>query len=112
MKAMSRRWAGVLVVSVWIVGIVVGGLLDQEGQHRTSRFLAGAVAATAGAAFLLDWQGVSRDAAASNARWWARWRLFSMDWQRSERWQFLLLRIFGAFAALIGIALFLSGFGY
>jgi len=112
MQVLSKGWAGASVVAIWIVAIVVAGVLDQEGQHRASRFIAGAATTTVGAAFLLDWQGVSREAAAYNARWWARWRLFSMGWQRSERWQFLLLRIFGAFAALIGIALFLSGFSY
>ena len=109
-EAPSKRWAGALVAATWIVAIVAGGVLDQEGQHRASRFLAGAAAATVGAALLRDWQGVSRDAAASSARWWARWRPLSMGWQRSPRWQLLLLRVFGAFAALVGIALFLSGF--
>jgi hypothetical protein len=112
MQALSKRWAGVAVLAIWIIGIAAGGLLDQEGLHRVSRIVAGAAAAATGSALLLDWQGVSREAAAYNARWWSRWRVFSMGWQRSEKWQFLLLRIFGAFAALAGIALFLSGFAW
>ena len=108
----SERWPGVLVVAVWIAAIVLGGLLDQQGQHRASRFLAGAAAASVGVAFLVDWRGVSREASAYNARWWSRWPLFSMGWQRSERWQFILLRAFAAFALVVGGALFISGFAY
>ena len=68
MQVLSKGWAGALVVAIWIVAIVAAGVLDQEGQHRASRFIAGAAAATVGAAFLLDWQGVSRDAASRVAK--------------------------------------------
>ncbi len=112
MQTRSKRWPGTVVVAVWIAAVVAGGLLDQEGQHRASRILAGWGVGAVGIALLVDWQGVSREAAAYNARWWARWRLFSMGWQRSDRWQFLLLRAFGAFAALTGVVLFISGFGW
>lgn len=108
----AKRWTGVFLLAIWIAGVIAAGLLDQDGQHRASRVLAGTTVAMVGGAFLVDWRGVSREAAASNARWWARWHLFSMGWQRSEGWQFLLLRTFGAFAALIGVALVVSGFAY
>jgi hypothetical protein len=112
MQALSKRWAGMVVLATWIVATAAGGLLDQEGLHRASRFLAGAGAGAAGSALLLDSQGVSREAAPYNAGCWSRWHVFSMGWQRTERWQFRFLRIFGAFAALVGATLFLSGFAW
>ncbi len=39
MEAMSRRWAGVLVVSVGIVGIVVGVCLTRMGSIGHLGFL-------------------------------------------------------------------------
>ena|SRR5712692_7039491 len=111
MQALSKRWAGVVVLAIWIVAIAAGGLLDQEGLHRASRFLAGAAVAAAGSALILDWQGISREAAfitpdgghgGASSRW---------DGKGRDGGSFVL-RIFGAFAALAGTTLFLSGFAW
>ncbi len=112
MPTSSKRWPGIVVVAVWIAAVVAGGVLDQEGQNRASRLLTGTAIASVGLALLFDWRGVSREAAAYNSRWWARWRVFSMGWQRSERWQLVLLRGFGAFAAVLGTMLVVSSFVY